>query len=650
VATPSRCREGGPLRRYDTSNLSPQGGYVAKQCPVRAQNNVLQPCQPLAASRELQRRFDRGREFEVSAVDDLEKASPGITVAAADTPEELEKATAEAIQDQAPVIVSGRLPTDLEGKRVGKPDLLVGANPAGYRPVDIKHHMTLAPAEPGRKGISAFCSSLDAPRLEDAEGDERYSARKREEDLLQLAHYQRMLEAAGLAAESGRWGGIIGTEERVVWYDLDAPMWITASSTGKQKVRTTMERYDFEFDFRLDVIAVAQAHLIDPSIELLVVPAAIDECPECPWRDYCRERLEAGSGDVSLIPRIGWRQRKLHFARGVRERAALARLDIPTARLVADGVNIAEMQSLIEDLPPETPISDLGAVVRSTKQLAALEDAGIRTFGDLEAMPAATAAYSDSGLSTLPEQIDLARAALGAEPIYRRRNVERLVVPRADIEVDVDMENVETGVYMWGALLSDRTKPAPSPEYTTFATWRPLDAEVEAANSGRFWAWLTELRDDAARRGFSFRAYCYNASAENTYLHRLGVARGILDEVTDFMRSDQWVDLLKVVSSQLITGGGLGLKKIAPIAGYAWSVDDPGGGASMVRYDVAVNSDDEAARDQARRWLLTYNQGDVEATLAIRDWLEHQGAELPTMESLDDQFVRGDSRLGAPAR
>jgi predicted RecB family nuclease len=70
----------------------------------------------------------------------------------------------------------------------------------------------------------------------------------------------------------------------------------------------------------------------------------------------------------------------------------------------------------------------------------------------------------------------------------------------------------------------------------------------------------------------------------------------------------------------------------------------------MVRYDVAVNSDDEAARDQARWWLLTYNQGDVEATLAIRDWLEHQGAELPTMESLDAQFVRGDSRLGAPAR
>ena len=104
------------------------------------------------------------------------------------------------------------------------------------------------------------------------------------------------------------------------------------------------------------------------------------------------------------------------------------------------------------------------------------------------------------------------------------------------------------------------------------------------------------------------------------------------------MRSDDWVDLLNVVGSQLITGGGLGLKKVAPIAGFTWSVDDPGGGASMVHYDTAVTSTDEAERDRARSWLLTYNKGDVEATLAIRQWLDHQGDSIPPIESADLVF------------
>jgi len=627
-----------PVTRRDISGVSPQGGYVAKQCPVRAQNNVLRPCQPLPTSAELERRFERGRKFERDAVDQLEEVLAGVLVATARDEHELEAITVGAIEDGVSVIVGGRLPTDRVGKRAGKPDLLVAADGGGYRPVDAKHHMALELAETERQGIPALCSSLAQPALEDATVDDQFRAKRREDDLLQLAHYQRMLETAGLAAASGRWGGIIGTEGRIVWYDLDAAIWRTPSSTGRQKVRTTMERYDFEFAFRLDVIAAANAHLSDQSVDLLAVPVAIDECPQCPWRDYCRERLEAGSGDVSLVPRVGWRQRRVHLAHGVRDRGELARLDIRTARLVSDGVNVAEMQLLIEGLPPETPVSDLAVVVRSKKQLATLEDASVRTFADLAALDRTTASYADSVMATLPQQIDLARAALGPAPIYRRRDVEAVFVPRADIEVDVDMENVEQGVYLWGALVADRTARATTREYKTFVTWEPLDQQVELENSLRFWVWLSGVRDTAMREGLSFRAYCYNASAENTYLHRLGVAARILEEVTAFMRSDHWVDLLQVVNANLITGGGLGLKKVAPSAGFSWDVEDPGGGASMLRYDLAVNGAKEQEREQARAWLLTYNQGDVEATLAIREWLEHEGALLPRIDSLDSMF------------
>jgi predicted RecB family nuclease len=636
---PAGPEKGSTVTRYDLSAVPPQGGYVAKQCPVRVQNNALRPSEPLPPSPERQRRFDQGRGFEGSTVEHLEQVSTEVVVAAAETEEELEASTADAMESLVSVIVGGRLPTDSAGKRVGKPDLLVVADNGGYRPVDAKHHMTLEPAQDDRRGLPALCSSLAQPRLEDATVNDQYWAKKREDDLLQLAHYQRMLETAGLAAANGRWGGIVGTEQRIVWYDLDAPIWKTPSSTGTQKMRTTMERYDFEFDFRLDVIAVAHAHLRDSSVDLLVEPVAIGECPECPWRDYCREQLETGYGDVSLLPGIGWRQRKIHVAHGVRDRAELASLDIRTARLVADGVNVAEMQLLIEDLPPNTPVRDLAVVVRSKKALAALEDAGVRTFADLADLPRSTALYTDATMAALPEQIDLARAALGPASTYLRRGVETMLLPRADVEVDVDMENVEQGVYLWGALVSDRTKPDFTPRYTAFATWDPLDPDVELQNSLRFWEWLAAVRSEAEHKGLSFRAYCYNASAENTYLRRLGVAGGISDEVAAFIRSDQWVDLLKVIDAHLMTGGGLGLKKVAPIAGFSWSVEDPGGDASMLHYDRAVAGADEYEREHARTWLLTYNQGDVEATLAIRDWLDRENALLPRIESLDSMFV-----------
>jgi predicted RecB family nuclease len=632
------------VRRYDVSAVRPQGGYVAKQCPVRAQNDALRPCEPLAPSPELQRRFDQGRSFEDGAVANLEAVAADVVVTTAETEEELEACTAEAVGSEVSVIVGGRLPTDVEGRRVGKPDLLVAAGAGAYRPVDAKHHMALEPNDGAGRGLSALCSELARPLLEEAAVDNRYCARKREEDLLQLAHYQRMLEAAGLAAGEGRWGGIVGTEGRIVWYDLDAPIWKTPSSDGRQKMRSTMDRYDFEFDFRLDVIAVAHAHLQDETVQLLVEPAAIDECPECPWRDYCRARLESGSGDVSLLPRIGWRQRAIHVAHGVRSRADLARLDARTAQLVAQGINVPELQSLIADLPPETPVGELAPVVRSKKALATLDAAGVRTFGELEALPRSTASYAGSGMGTLPGQIDLARAALAPAPVYARRGVDALSVPRADIEVDVDMESIEQGVYLWGVLLLDRTKQGARPEYRAFATWERLESDVELENSLQFWAWLSGVRAEAAREGLSFRAYCYNAAAENTYLRRLGLAGGIMDEVTAFIASTEWVDLLKVVDSQLLTGAGLGLKKVAPLAGFSWNVDGAGGDASMLRYDVAVGGADAQGRENARDWLLTYNRGDVEATLAIRDWLEREGALIPRVDSLDAAFAHDGGR------
>jgi predicted RecB family nuclease len=621
--------------RYDVSAVPPQGGYLAKRCPVRAQWDVIQPCDPLPVPPVLERRFAAGRRFEAEVVAGLVPLHPGACVVDRQNHEdrdERETATAAAMRAGAPVIIGGRLPPDPAGRRVGEPDLLVAAEPAGYRPVDIKHHRCL---DAGGDGLPALCAALDRLAWEAAAPDPGFSARKRRGDLLQLAHYQRMLEACGMAAAGGRHGGIIGVDGVVTWYDLDAPIWQTPSSARRVKRRSTMEVYDFEFCFRLDVLAAAAAHQADPEAALLLVPVRIGECAECPWWSACGPALEAGSGDVSLLPGVGWRAWRVHRDHGVTSRAGLAALDHRTASLVAAGVDLRPVTAALGTLPDDTPLPEvIGAGKKA--QLARLAGAGIGVLGDARSLVPGTAAYSDEPMRDLPEQIDLARAALGRAGAYRRRGVTRVRVPRGDVEIDVDMENTENGVYLWGALVSAGPgRAAEGGGYHPFCTWAPLTPATEAELFTRFWAWLTGLRRDAAASGLVFRAYCYNAAAENSQMRRIAAAAGLADEVGAFTGSGQWVDLLRVFDAQLITGAPTGLKQVAALSGFTWDVADPGGAESMLRYDVAADGGAPGPESAAARdWLLTYNRNDVEATRSLRDWLDQDASSCPPVAGL----------------
>ena len=327
--------------RHDISGVPLQSSSVAKQCPVRAQNDALLPSELVGPDPFATRLFERGNAFEIEIVAELLAAEPSCAVVEGGGPS-AEGETVRAMSLCAPLILNGRI-VDEAKRRVGRPDLLVLAADGGYRAVDIKSHGALEePAESGKSVVPLLCP-LTSISFETAVSEPAFAAKKLADDVLQLAHYQRILEAMGFAAGKGRFAGIIGTERQLVWHDLEATVWRTPSLSAKSKLRSAMERYEFEFDFRLDIIAVAMQHQENSAVDLLVVPVRCDECPRCPWSGYCGPILETPPGDVSLLPRVGWMQRKVHLDHGVTNLAELASLDIRTAELVKQGVDLGEI-------------------------------------------------------------------------------------------------------------------------------------------------------------------------------------------------------------------------------------------------------------------------------------------------------------------
>ena len=177
-------------------------------------------------------------------------------------------------------------------------------------------------------------------------------------------------------------------------------------------------------------------------------------------------------------------------------------------------------------------------------------------------------------------------------------------------------------------------RPAPTVDYRPFVSWDPsaVDGELDAFT--RFWTWLQDQRRAADDGGRTLRAYCYSKAAENGQMRRIAERMGLEAEVEAFITSDQWVDLYEVVSGQLVTGNRMGLKVVAPLAGFHWRGDEAGGSQAMVRFVEATSHGDDAVRSEARRWILEYNEDDVQATAALREWLDGPAQLLPSVASI----------------
>ena len=86
-------------------------------------------------------------------------------------------------------------------------------------------------------------------------------------------------------------------------------------------------------------------------------------------------------------------------------------------------------------------------------------------------------------------------------------------------------------------------------------------------------------------------------------------------EVEEFISSEEWVDMFAHVKRSFAGTAGLGLKTVAPVAGFEWPEEFDG--EESVNARRAAVAGDAAARAQ----ILRYNAGDVRATHAVREWM-----------------------------
>jgi len=267
---------------------------------------------------------------------------------------------------------------------------------------------------------------------------------------------------------------------------------------------------------------------------------------------------------------------------------------------------------------------DVSLVLRG-EDAVALRGVGVPTVDALAALDPDGAPPTPLAGMPFEDAVLLSRAWLADFTLVRR--LPLVEVPRAEVELDVDMESFgDAGAYLWGSWLSGADIGL-AHGYRAFATWRPLPTPDEARSFAAFWSFLTTVRARSAARGLTFGAFCYNELAENRWLlssaQRFAGVPGVpaVAAVEEFIVSSAWVDLFGSVREQFLCAHGKGLKTIAPAAGFSWRDPEANGENSMRWYRHAVGIDGGVPDPTQRNRLLTYNEDDVRATLTLRRWM-----------------------------
>jgi len=232
-----------------------------------------------------------------------------------------------------------------------------------------------------------------------------------------------------------------------------------------------------------------------------------------------------------------------------------------------------------------------------------LLDAGITT----------TATVARLTPSTTPPDLDdpgeaILQARARSAGVILPRAGEDLSLPDVTLEVDFDVETYHGVLYLAGLLINEDGES----RYRPFTDWTG-----EPDGEQRVLADLFAFFDSLVERG-DFVVYHWTGY-ERKILEEAGRRHGL--SLASAPSVDDWFDryacdLWAWTKCRFVSPNGYSLKVIAPLCGFGWRDDDAGGAQSEIWYSDLLDGD-----LSQRPRLLAYNEDDVAAQLAIRNWV-----------------------------
>lgn len=231
----------------------------------------------------------------------------------------------------------------------------------------------------------------------------------------------------------------------------------------------------------------------------------------------------------------------------------------------------------------------------------AMAESGVTTIADIAALSPHDERIGRSSI------VLEARARTHGSLLTRGGHDIEIDVPSAEREVDFDIETYGGRIYLAGFLVTGAGG----------SVFEPVVDWIGTDESERIF--VIEMFKRLASYADGKTVVFHWTDYERVQLVAAGARHGL--SIEGFESVDSWfdvhaVDLHRWTKERFVSPSGFSLKSIAPLCGFDWRDDDPGGLQSEIWYEEMLAGD-----EPMKQRILEYNEDDVAAQLAIRRWI-----------------------------